>query len=51
MMSVPFLLFACALAATWTRRRGAAMGFWVAGVVMLLVLFGGHMTDVLNIAL
>ena len=30
---------------------GAAMGFWVAGLVVLLVLFRVHMTDVLNIAL
>jgi len=36
MMSLPFLLFACGLAAAWTRQRGAAMGFWVAGVLVLL---------------
>jgi hypothetical protein len=35
----------------WLRQRGAAMGFWVAGLVVLLVLFRVHMTDVLNIAL
>jgi hypothetical protein len=51
MMSVPFVLFACGLGAAWTRRRTAALGFWVAGVVMLLVLFHLHATDVLNIAL
>ena len=33
------------------RQRGAAMGFWVAGLVVLLVLFRVHMNDVLNIAL
>ena len=51
MMSLPFLLFACGLAAAWTSRRRAALGFWVAGVVLLLVLFRMHVTDVLNIAL
>jgi hypothetical protein len=51
MMSLPFLLFACGLGATWLRQRGAAMGFWIAGLVVLLVLFRVHMTDVLNIAL
>ncbi len=51
MMSLPFLLFACGLAAAWTSRRGAAMGFWVAGVLVLLVLFRFHATDVLNLAL
>jgi hypothetical protein len=51
MMSLPFLLFACGLGAAWLRQRGAAMGFWVAGLVVLLVLFRIHMSDVLNIAL
>jgi len=51
MMTLPFILFACGLAAAWTRRRETAMGFWVAGVLMLLVLFRMHVTDVLNIAL
>jgi hypothetical protein len=51
MMSLPFVLFACGLGAAWTQRRGAAFGFWVAGVLMLLVLFRMHATDVLNIAL
>jgi hypothetical protein len=51
MMSLPFVLFACGLGAAWTQRRGAAYGFWVAGVLMLLVLFRMHATDVLNIAL
>ena len=50
MMSLPFLLFACGLAAAWTRQREAAMGFWVAGVLVLLVLFRFHATDVLNLA-
>jgi hypothetical protein len=51
MMSLPFLLFACGLGATWLRQRGAAMGFWVAGLVVLLVLFRVHMSGTLNIAL
>ena len=51
MMSLPFLLFACGLAAGWLRRRGVAVGFWVVGVVVLLVLFRMHATDVLNISL
>ena len=32
-------------------RSTAAVGFWVAGLVVLLVLFRIHMGDVLNIAL
>jgi hypothetical protein len=33
------------------KRRGTALGFWVAGVFVLLVLFRIHMTDVINISL
>ena len=51
MMSLPFLLFACGLAVGWTQRRGAAMGFWAAGVVVMLVLFQMQATDALNISL
>ena len=51
MMSLPFLLFACGLAAGWTQRRTAAMGFWVAGVLILLVLFKMQATNTLNISL
>ena len=51
MMSLPFLLFACGLAAAWTRWRGAAMGFWVAGVLVLIALVRLHATDMLSIAL
>ena len=50
MMSLPFLLFACGLGAAWLRQRGAAMGFWVAGFLVMLVLFRMHITEVLNIA-
>jgi hypothetical protein len=45
------VLIACGLGAAWLRQRGAAMGFWVAGLVVLLVLFRVLMSDVLNIAL
>jgi hypothetical protein len=51
MMSLPFLLFACGLGAAWLRQRGMAMGFWVAGVLAMLVLFRIHAGEVLNIAL
>ncbi len=51
MMSLPFVLFACGLGAAWTQWRGTAVGFWLAGVVVLLVLFRIHATDVLNIGL
>jgi hypothetical protein len=51
MMSLPFVLFACGLGAAWLHRRGAAFGFWVAGVLILLVLLRVHATDMLNIAL
>jgi hypothetical protein len=51
MMSLPFLLFACGLGAAWLRQRGIAIGFWVAGLVVLLVLFRVHYGDALNIAL
>ncbi len=51
MMTLPFLLFACGLGAAWLRQRGAAMGFWVAGFLAILVLFRLHITEVLNIAL
>ncbi|MCJ7787135.1 MAG: DUF5993 family protein [Methyloceanibacter sp.] len=51
MMSLPFVLFACGLGAAWLRQRAAAMGFWVAGLVILLVLFRAHYGDALSIAL
>jgi hypothetical protein len=50
-MSLPFLLFACGLGAAWLRQRGVAMGFWVMGLVAMLVLFRIHVTEVLNIGL
>ncbi|MGH6866243.1 MAG: DUF5993 family protein [Methyloceanibacter sp.] len=51
MMSLPFLLFACGLGAAWLRHRGVAMGFWAMGVLVMLVLFRFHATEVLNIRL
>lgn len=51
MMSLPFLFFACALGAAWLRHRGVAMGFWVVGLLVMLVLFRVHVTEVLSIQL
>jgi hypothetical protein len=51
MMSLPFLLFACGLGAAWLRQRGVAMGFWVAGLLVMFVLFRIHATEMLNIGL
>ena len=51
MMSLPFLLFACGLGAAWLRQRVVAMGFWVAGMVVMLVLFRIHASSVVSIAL
>lgn len=51
MMSLPFVLFACAIGAAWMRQRGVSMGFWALGVVTMLVLFRVHMDTVLNISL
>jgi hypothetical protein len=51
MMSLPFVLFACGLGAAWLRQREVALGFWTAGLVVLLALFRAHYGDALNIAL
>jgi hypothetical protein len=51
MVSLPFVLFACGLGAAWLSQRAAALGFWAAGLVILLVLFRAHYGDALNIAL
>lgn len=51
MMSLPFLLFACGLAAAWLRHRSVAVGFWAAGLVLMLVLFRIHANSVVDIAL
>jgi hypothetical protein len=51
MMSLPFLLFACGLGAAWLRQRGVAVGFWLIGLLIMLVLFRVHATEMLNISL
>ncbi len=48
MMSLPFVLFACGLGAAWLRQREVALGFWTAGLVVLLALFRAHYGDALN---
>ncbi len=51
MMSVPFVLFACAIGAAWLRHRSLSVGFWLVGVTAMLVLFRVHVTEVLSIQL
>lgn len=51
MMSLPFVLFACAIGAAWLRQRGMSVGFWLIGLVTMLVLFHIHVTEVLSIQL
>ncbi len=51
MMSLPFVLFACAICSAWMRQRGVAIGFWVVGVIAMLILFRIHASDVLSIEL
>lgn len=51
MMSLPFFIFTCALGAAWLSQRGVAIGLWVAGLVVMLVLFRIHVTEVLKISL
>lgn len=51
MMSSPFLLVLCGLAAAWMGNRPAAIGLWAVGMAALLVLFRLHATDTLNIVL
>lgn len=51
MMSLPFILFACAICAAWLRQRGVSIGLWFVGLVTLLVLFSLDATDPLNIQL
>lgn len=51
MMSIPFFLFAGALAAVFYGKRRIAIGLWVLSLVMLLVLFRLHATDPLHIGL
>lgn len=51
MMSLPYIFFACAIGAAWMRQRGVSMGFWVFGLIAMLILFRVHMTGSLNIQL
>ena len=50
-MSIPFFLVVAALAAAWFGYRQAALAFWAAGLLALLLLFRLHATDVLNLVL
>lgn len=51
MMSLPFVLFACAIGAAWMRHRSVSMGFWALGLVAMLILFRFHFTEALMIKL
>lgn len=51
MMSLPFILFACAIGAAWLRQRSVSIGFWVIGLVATLILFRIHADSTLNIHL
>jgi hypothetical protein len=51
MMSIPFFLFAGALAAVYRGKRGLAIGMWALSVIVMLILFRLHATDQLNIGL
>jgi hypothetical protein len=51
MMSLPFVLFACAIGAAWLRQRSVSVGFWLVGVVTLLILFRVHVAETLSIQL
>lgn len=51
MMSLPFVLFACAIGAAWLRHRSVSIGFWLVGVFTMLILFRVHVSEVLTIQL
>ena len=51
MMSIPFFLFAVALAAVFSGKRNIAIGLCVLSIVVMLVLFRLHATDQLHIGL
>jgi len=51
MMSIPFFLFAGALAAIFYGKRSLAIGLWLASIGLMLVLFRLHATDQLHIGL
>jgi hypothetical protein len=49
MMFLPFLVLAAGLLAVFYGRRRWALGFWATGLLLLVVLFRLHATDVLNL--
>lgn len=51
MMSLPFILFACGIGSAWARQRGIAVGFWLIGLIVMLIVFRIHATGVLGIEL
>jgi Family of unknown function (DUF5993) len=51
MMSIPFFLIVAALGAAWYGHRAAALAFWAASLLALLLLFRLHATDVLDLVL
>jgi hypothetical protein len=51
MMSLPFFAQGLAALCILTGRRNAAIGFWAASIIIMLVLFKLHATDTLPISL
>jgi Family of unknown function (DUF5993) len=51
MMSIPFFLIFAALAAAWSGHRQVSIALWATSLLILLVLYRLHATDVLGIAL
>lgn len=49
MMFLPFLVLSAGLAAVFGGRRRWTLGFWAAGLLLLVVLFRVHATSVLNL--
>ena len=49
MMFLPFLVLAAGLLAVFYGRRRWVLGFWAAGLLLLVVLFRVHATSVLNL--
>lgn len=49
MMALPFMTLLAGLLCAWWDRRTWAIGFWVATLVLLLVLFLLHATSSLEL--
>jgi hypothetical protein len=49
MMALPFVGCLAAIGAAWAGHRAAALWLWAANLVLLLVLFRMHATDVLKL--